>query len=130
MRAVGAKLNAIENITAMYPPNSSFSIEAIEEYMKLLAGACRLPLSFFRSERETGGMNSGFAGVVDEYKVVEKKKDIFKQFTTYIKKLVEMRWGIIIEDVVPYIESEQKPMEFESFGMNQEQNNNFTNKDK
>jgi len=117
MRAIGAKTTALEEIVAMHPTNAQFSIEAAEEMMLFIAGASRLPLSFYRGERESGGMNSGMAGYVDEGKVTEKKKFIFKQFATYIKKLVEMRWGIIIEDVIPYIESEQNPMEFESFGM-------------
>lgn len=114
MRAVGAKKTALEEIVAMYPPNSQFSIEAAEEIMLFISGASRLPLSFYRGERETGGMNSGFAGYIDESKVTQKKKWVFKQFAPYIKKLVEMRWGIIIEDVIPYIESEQKQLEFES----------------
>ena len=114
MRAIGAKETALNEIIAMYPPNSQFSVEAAEEMMLFIAGASRLPLSFYRGERETGGMNSGMAGFVDEGKVVEKKKQIFKSFTYPIKKLVEMRWGIIIEDVIPYIESEQNPMEFEN----------------
>ena len=117
MRAIGAKKTALEEIVAMHPTNAQFSIEAAEEMMLFIAGASRLPLSFYRGERESGGMNSGMAGYVDEGKVTEKKKFIFKQFATYIKKLVEMRWGIIIEDVIPYIESEQNPVEFESFGM-------------
>lgn len=131
MRAIGAKTTALEEIVAMHPTNAQFSIEAAEEMMLFIAGASRLPLSFYRGERETGGMNSGMAGYVDEGKVNEKKKFIFKQFSTYIKKLVEMRWGIIIEDVIPYIESEQKPMEFESFGMEdkKEKEENFNGKD-
>lgn len=114
MRAIGAKRTALEEIKAMYPPNSQFSIDAGEDFLKDIAGGSRVPLSFYRAERETGGMNSGIAGYVDEGKVVEKKKQIFKSFTYPIKKLVEMRWGIIIEDVIPYIESEQNPMEFEN----------------
>ena len=130
MRAVGAKTSALEEIVAMYPTNAQFSIEAAEELMLFIAGASRLPLSFYRGERETGGMNSGMAGYIDESKVTEKKKYIFKQFATYIKKLVEMRWGIIIEDVIPYIKSEQEPMEYESFGIeNKEKEDNFNDKD-
>ena len=124
MRAVGAKESALAEIIAMYPPNSQFSIEAAEALMLLVAGASRLPLSFYRGERESGGMNSGMAGFVDEGKVTEKKKQVFKSFTTYIKKLVEMRWGIVIEDVVPYIESEQNPVEMESFEMGKNKENN------
>ena len=126
MRAIGAKENALKQIIAMYPPQAQFSIEAAEELMLFIAGASRLPLSFYRGERETGGMNSGFAGYIDESKVTAKKKFIFRQFAKYIKKLVEMRWGIVIEDVIPYIESEQKPMEFESFST--ENNENKKNK--
>ena len=131
MRAIGAKSSALEEIIAMYPTNAQFSIEAAEELMLFIAGASRLPLSFYRGERESGGMNSGMAGFVDEGKVTEKKKFIFKQFSTYIKKLVEMRWGIIIEDVIPYIKSEQEPMEFESFGMEDKdkKEENFNDKD-
>ena len=124
MRAIGAKTSALEEIVAIHPANAQFSIEAAEEMMLFLAGASRLPLSFYRGERESGGMNSGMSGFVDEGKVTEKKKYIFKQFATYIKKLVEMRWGIIIEDVIPYIESEQNPMEFESFEMGKDNKNN------
>lgn len=128
MRAVGAKESALKEINAMYPPNSQFSIEAADAIMLLIAGASRLPLSFYRGERETGGMNSGMAGFIDEGKVTEKKKQIFRLFSTYIKKLVEMRWGIIIEEVIPYIESEQNPTEFESFDM--DKGNKEENKEK
>jgi len=130
MRAVGAKETALKQIVAMYPPNSQFSIEAADALLLLIAGASRLPLSFYRGEREAGGMNSGMAGFVDESKVTEKKKQVFKSFTTYIKKLVEMRWGIVIEDVIPYIESEQNPMEFESFNMGNKDNKDNNKEEK
>lgn len=126
MRAVGAKESALKEIKAMYPTNAQFSIDAAEEMMLFIAGASRLPLSFYRGERETGGMNSGMAGFVDEGKVTEKKKQIFRLFATYIKKLVEMKWGIIIEDVIPYIESEQNPMEFENFEMGKDKKEDKT----
>jgi hypothetical protein len=122
MRAIGAKESALQEIVAMYPPNSQFSIEAADQMMLHIAGATRLPLSFYRGERESGGMNSGFAGFIDDSLVTAKKKYIFRQFSYYIKKLVEMRWGIIIEDVIPYIESEQNPMEIESLGMEENKN--------
>jgi hypothetical protein len=127
MRAVGAKESALKQIVAMHPTNAEFAIKAADTIMLLIAGASRLPLSFYRGERETGGMNSGFAGVIDESKVTEKKKAVFKSFTTYIKKLVEMRWGIVIEDVIPYIVSEQKQKEFESFNMDTIEKKNEVN---
>ena len=127
-RAIGAKESLLKEIRAMFPPNSQFSVEALEEVLILLSGASRLPLEFFRGERQATSMGSGFAGYIDEAKVTKKKKYVFGMFKRAIMKLVEMRWGIMIEDVEPYIEAEQEPEQYESFNMEPEEKEN--NKEK
>lgn len=120
LSGIGAKETLLKDIKSHYPEGSDFTIAALDEYLLLLSGATRLPLEFFRGERETGGMNSGFAGYVDEAKVNNKKKYVFGQFKRAIIKLIEMRFGIILEDVEIYIEEPEMDQIF--MGGNQENN--------
>lgn len=112
---VGATREQLEEIKAIFPSNPEFTVMALDEALKLFAGACRLPLSFFRSQREGGSFISGGGGGewMDELRITKKKKYIFSQFAGAIKKLVEMRWGITVEDVVPYIQSEIDTIEID-----------------
>ncbi len=104
-RAIGAKKGALEDIVAIHPEQCQFSIEALISKLKLFASICRLPLTFFLGEKETGGVFT--EGFTDEAKINKKKKYIFGQFKPYIKDLIKMRWGIELEDVEVWIEEEE-----------------------
>ena len=104
-RAVGAKEGALKDIIAIHPEQCQFSIEALISKLKLFASICRLPLTFFLGEKETGGVFT--EGFTDEAKINKKKKYIFGQFKPYIKDLIKMRWGIELEDVEVWIEEEE-----------------------
>ena len=103
---VGATRGALEEIKSIFPAKPEFTVLALEQILKLFAGAARLPLTFFRSEREGGAGFGGTAGYIDEDLVIKKKKYIFGEFAQAIKTLVRMRWGIILEDVKPFIQAE------------------------
>jgi len=110
---VGATESQLKKIEAIFPKNPEFTIKAKEDAIKSFAGATRLPLSFFLGERIAGGMNSGMAGYIDEGKVTKVKKYIFSQLAPFYKKLIEMRWGIIIDKIEPYIQAEYDAIELD-----------------
>lgn len=99
--AVGAKESVLKNITPMYPAKPEFTVEAVAEFIRQYSTACRLPLSYFRSESEKGSMFGDMSG--DEQKVNKKKMHIFGRFKPYIIDLIYMRWGIELEDIKPYM---------------------------
>ena len=103
-QAIAAKERVIKDIKFHTPDHPEFTVEAMNESLNLLAGATRLPLSFFRGEKEGGGVfQEGFS---DEAKINKKKLYVFGQFKKAIMQLVKMRWGKDVEDVVPYIKEE------------------------
>lgn len=109
---VGATEQTIKQITSMFPLHPEFSIEAMDKVMKLFAGACGLPYLFFNSEKDTGGVfeENNSAMVQLNY----KKREVFSQLKFYVLKLVEMRWGIVCDDVFPNI-PEVKDEEYKEF---------------
>lgn len=103
-QAIGAKKTVLEDIVSHFPEHPEFTVTAMDETLNLLAGTTRLPLSFFKGEKDGGGVfQEGFS---DEAKITKKKKYIFGQFKKAIIELVKMRWGKVVEDVEPYIEEE------------------------
>lgn len=103
-QAIAAKERVIKDIKFHTPDHPEFTVEAMNESLNLLAGATRLPLSFFRGEKEGGGVfQEGFS---DEAKINKKKLYVFGQFKKPIMQLVKMRWGKDVEDVVPFIKEE------------------------
>jgi len=103
-QAIGAKERVIKDIKSHAPIKPEFTVEAMNESLNLLAGACRLPLSFFRGEKEGGGVfQEGFS---DEAKINKKKLYVFGQFKKYFIQLIKMRWGKELEDIKPYIEED------------------------
>ena len=105
---IGATEQTIKKILAMFPTKPEFSIDAMNKVMKLFAGACGLPLLFFNSEKEIGGVFEENSSAMTQ--VNAKKREIFGKLKYYILKLVEMRWGIACDDVfpnIPEIEEEQ-----------------------
>jgi len=123
---IGASEDALIEIKAIHPAKPEFTIMALEMDLKLFAGACRLPLAFFRSEKDKGAGFGGTGEYVDEMLVTKKKKYIFSEFMSAIKKLVLMRWGIIVDDVKPFIQAEFDAIEVDI----EEKADNKDNKDK
>ena len=87
----------VKEIEAMYAPNPEFSVAAMDKAMKIFAGATNLPYLFYNSEEDIGGVfveNSS-----EMIQINNKKHEVFSSLKTYVLKLVEMRWGIICDDV-------------------------------
>jgi hypothetical protein len=126
-QAVGAKEQVLLRIDYHTPDHPEFTVEAMNESLNILAGCTRLPLSFFRGEKEGGGVfQEGFS---DEAKITKKKKYIFSQFKKYIMRLVKMRWGKEVDDVQPYIEEElAENQQFENEASNQFEQDHFKDK--
>jgi len=104
-KVIGATEQTIAKIEAMYPKNPEFSIEAMDKIMKVFSGATGLPYLFFNGEKDTSGVfeeNSSAKAQVND-----KKREVFGQLKQYLLKLVEMRWGIVCEDVFPNIAEEE-----------------------
>lgn len=98
---IGATEQTIMDIKAMYPQNPGFSIEAMDKVMKIFGGATGLPYLFFNSEKDVGGIFEENSSAMAQ--VNAKKREIFSKLKYYVLKLVEMRWGVICEDVFPNI---------------------------
>jgi hypothetical protein len=128
-QAIGAKERVLKDIKFHTPDHPEFTIEAMDEMLNLLSGATRLPLSFFKGEKQGGGVfQEGFS---DEAKITKKKKYVFGQFKKYIIQLVRMRWGKEIENVEPYIEEEIEQAEgFEQQAEKQFQSDHFKKEQK
>lgn len=122
---IGASEDALIEIKAIHPAKPEFTIAALEMNLKLFSGAARLPLTFFRSEKDKGAGFGGIGEYVDEGKVTKKKKYIFGEFANAIKKLVQLRWGIIVDDVKPFIQAEFDAIELDV----EEKSENKDNKD-
>lgn len=110
---IGASEDTLIEIKPIHPAKPEFTVLALETDLKLFAGACRLPLKYFRSEKDKGAGFGGIGEYVDEALVTKKKKYIFSEFTGAIKKLVQMRWGIIVDDVKPFIQAEYDAIELD-----------------
>ena len=105
-RGIGATENLIKNVQAMYMLNPDFPIEALDKFLKIFSGACDMPLLWFNGEKEVGSIFEETSGGMAQ--INKKKRDVFGHFKQYILKLVEMRWGIVCEDVFPNIEETEK----------------------
>jgi hypothetical protein len=101
-RAIGATENAIKDIISHFPANPGFAIEAYDKILKSFSGGCDLPLPYFNSEKEIGGLESG-KNTGLELAINKKMRFIFGKLKRYILELVEMRWGVKCEDVFPNI---------------------------
>jgi hypothetical protein len=126
-QAIGAKERILKDIKFHTPDHPEFTVEAMNESLKLLAGATRLPFSFYMGEKEGGGVfQEGFS---DESKINKKKLYVFGQFKKYIIQLVRMRWGKEVEEVIPFIKEEiEQDQQFEQDASNQFKNDHFDNK--
>jgi len=128
-RGVGAKRNVLEEINPIFPGKPEFTIMALDKYLKAFSGTCRLPLSYFNSESEAGNIfNSGAAG--QDLTINKKMHRVYAQFKEHIIKLIELRWGIVVEDTYPNIERVEGDMYQKDImiGGNQE-NTKFNNND-
>lgn len=105
---IGAKGSQLDTVTAMFPQNPEFTILAVAEFIRRFASACRLPSEYFRSEAEKGGGFWGEQGATEDIRVNKKKLHLFGTFKNAFMTLIQMRWGIILDDIQPYIlEAEQ-----------------------
>lgn len=104
--AVGATENVLESMEAMYMKNPEFPVEAFDKILKILAGACDMPLLYFNGEKEQGSIFEENSGA--QAQIHKKMRKIFGKFKKYILLLVEMRWGIKCDDVFPNIEEEEE----------------------
>ena len=98
---IGATEQTIKQIQAMFPVNPGFSIEAMDKVMKIFGGATGLPYLFFNSEKDVGGIFEENSSAMAQ--VNAKKREIFSKLKYYVLKLVEMRWGVVCDDVFPNI---------------------------
>ena len=110
---IGATEQTIKNITAMFPINPGFSIEAMDKAMKIFGGATGLPYLFFNSEKDVGGVFEENSSAMAE--VNAKKREIFSKLKYYVLKLVEMRWGVVCEDVFPNIPEVKGEEDYKEF---------------
>ena len=111
---IGATEQTIKNIQAMFPINPGFSIEAMDKAMKIFGGATGLPYLFFNSEKDVGGIFEENSSAMAQ--VNAKKREIFSKLKYYVLKLVEMRWGVVCEDVFPNIpEVEEDEEDYKEF---------------
>lgn len=104
--SVGATENVIAGMEAMYMKNPEFPVEAFDKILKVLAGACDMPLLYFNGEKETGSIFEENSGA--QAQINKKMRKIFGKFKKYILQLVEMRWGVKCDDVFPNIEEEEE----------------------
>jgi len=100
---------SVKDITAMYATNPEFSVVAMDKIMKIFAGATSLPYLFYNGEKDISGV---FVETASEMiQINDKKREIFSQLKDYVLKLVEMRWGVICEDVylnIPEVNMEEE----------------------
>ncbi len=93
--------NAILDLTGMYAANPEFSIEAMDKAMKIFAGATGLPYLYFNSVDDESGWFKENSSEMRQ--INNKKREVFSKLKFYVLKLVEMRWGIVCDDVFPNI---------------------------
>ena len=109
-QGIGAKRDVLEEIKPTYPAKPEFTLEALAEFIRQFATACDLPLVYFRSEGEKGSLFGDQSG--EDIKVNKKMRYIFSKFRPYIITLIYMRWGILLEEIEPFIlESEKEEIE-------------------
>lgn len=98
---IGATEQTIKAMEAMYPKNPEFSIMAMDKVMKVFSGATGLPYLFYNGEKDVSGVYEENASAMIQ--INDKKREVFGQLKRYLLKLVEMRWGVVCEDVFPNI---------------------------
>ena len=123
---IGATEQTIKQIIAMFPAKPEFSIEAMDKVMKIFAGATGLPYLFFNSEKDTGSIFEENSSAMIQ--VNAKKREIFSKLKFYVLKLVEMRWGIVCDDVFPNIPEVKKEEDYKEFIIESRVSDNKNNK--
>jgi len=93
--------NLVKDLKAMYAANPEFSVEAMDKVMKIFGGATGLPYLFYNAVDDASGWFKENSSEMRQ--INNKKREVFSQLKYYILKLVEMRWGIVCEDVFPNI---------------------------
>jgi len=107
-----ASKNLVEELQAMYAANPEFSVTAMDKVMKIFSGATGLPYLFYNSTDDESGWYKDNSSEMRQ--INNKKREVFSRLKHYILKLVEMRWGIVCDDVFPNIpEPEVNDMPFD-----------------
>ncbi|KKM81188.1 hypothetical protein LCGC14_1332300 [marine sediment metagenome] len=91
----------VKDLVAMYAANPEFSVEAMDKILKIFSGACGLPYLYFNGVDDESGWFKENSSEMRQ--INNKKREVFSQLKFYVLKLVEMRWGIVCEDVFPNI---------------------------
>ncbi|KKK56799.1 hypothetical protein LCGC14_3060920, partial [marine sediment metagenome] len=81
---------------------------------------------FFNSEKDTGSIFEENSSAMIQ--VNAKKREIFSKLKYYILKLVEMRWGIVCDDVFPNIPEVKKEEDYKEFIIESRVSDNKNNK--
>lgn len=92
-----AQETAVKDLKAMYAANPEFSVTAMDKVMKIYSAATGLPYLFFNSVDDESGWFKENSSEMRQ--INNKKKEVFSRLKFYVLKLVEMRWGIVCEDV-------------------------------
>jgi len=125
---IGATEQTIKDIKAEFPAKPEFSIDAMDKVMKIFAGATNLPYLYFNSEKEVGGVFQ--ENSPEMMQVNAKKREIFSKLKYYVLKLVEMRWGIVCDEVFPNIPEVKGEEDYREFIIESRVSDNKNNKNK
>ena len=113
-RAVGAKGQTLEEITAIENGSVAKCIEALHMEIALFASVTRLPLSYYLGEKQTGGLGDTGAST-DELKVMKKKEFILQHFITGLEEIFADQFEETLPDLMNFytnqIEEKQKQKE-------------------
>jgi len=123
---IGATEQTIMKIDSMCPAKPEFSIEAMDKVMKIFAGATNLPYLYFNSEKDVGGIYEENSSAMAQ--VNAKKREIFSKLKYYVLKLVEMRWGIVCDEVFPNIPEVKEEEDYKEFIIESRVSDNKKNK--
>lgn len=123
---IGATEQTIKKVEAKFPAKPEFSIDAMDKVMKIFAGATNLPYLYFNSEKDVGGVFEENSSAMAQ--VNAKKREIFSKLKYYVLKLVEMRWGIVCDEVFPNIPEVAKEEDYKEFIIESRVSDNNKNK--
>lgn len=101
-RAIGAKETVLKELSSKYPSKPEFTIDALVQFAKQFAGATRLPLLFYQGESDKKGLFDNQA--MPQIQINKKKRFIFNQFSEDMMRLIQMRWGVQLNEIYPNIE--------------------------
>jgi hypothetical protein len=98
---IGAPESVLKEINTIKNENINIIEPAYERQLKLIAGATRLPVSYFVGER---GKSSGFSDIGEKTELVRvrrKKEYLFNWIKPYIEQMFETLYNISINITLP-----------------------------